>query len=94
MDLNLGCHAQRLQRKFNHLPGSVAAVGGNTLVVRAESQHRHFSRTRRNSNNVEQLQRLVDSDQPMETVSPRRTYIEAEVDLGVGTDGGRHTDRL
>ncbi len=47
-----------------------------------------------NADEVVQFKCLVDGDQRVKAVRPRRTYIQAEVDLGVRADGGGHTGPL
>ncbi len=43
---------------------------------------------------VVQFEGLVDGDERVKSVRPRRAYVQAEVDLGVRADGGGHTGPL
>ena len=94
MDFDFGCDAKLLQSQGNHLPGRVALVGRYARIVRGDAQRGFIGRPGRNRHHIMHFQRLIDSDQRMKAVRPRRPEEEPQVDLGVRSDFGRHTGSL
>ena len=91
VDVDFGGKAQGFEGQLDHLPGCVAAIGGDAGVVGGEAKGGSLRRTGGDGYDVVEREGLVDGDQPVEAVGARRSYIEAEIDLGVGTDGCGHT---
>src|ERR1700733_10695719 len=91
MDLDRGALVKGLKSQFDHLPGGVAAVGGDAAVVCGEADRCGFSRMRRDRYDVIELQCLVNGREPMEPVWASRTDIQSEIDLCVRSDRCGHT---
>jgi hypothetical protein len=80
------------QRELNHFPGCIAAVRGHAGVVGSEPNYGGRRPPRSYGNHVVKFKGLVNGHQRMKSVRTWRTYIEAEVDFGVRTDGCGHTN--
>ena len=94
MDLDIGGEAEGLKSQRDHLPGGIAAVGGDAGVVRGEPQSCGCRGTGLDGDHVVKGKGLVDGGQRVEAVGAGRSNMEAEVDLCVRADGCGHTGSL
>jgi hypothetical protein len=92
VDGDVGIDLKGLEGEFDHLPGGVAAVGWDPGVVGSEADEYGWGGMSGDGDYVIEFEGLVDGGEAVKPIRPRRSNIEAEIDLGVGTDGGGHTD--
>ena len=92
MDVHLGRQAQGLERKSGHFPCRVPSIRRHPAVIGAQAQRGGRRPPCRNRHQVVYRQRLVHRGERMKAVRTRRADVKAEVDLGMGPDGGGHGD--